>query len=326
MSEMNNIDIITQWISSASPKQMKSVFEKQVQNSLAAKTTEHERSELIKAFESHGRDWGHQPGHPLATMIMEDIAALLIANRGELNGLQHCQGALDLCHTHHVVMVSNHLSYGDVNYFKVLLSLEGLKDFPFLVMAGPKVYQETFRCFSSMAFDTLKMAQPPSRASEGANVPLRELAEITRRVMTDAKKWQERGRILYFFPEGSRSRNGSLQRFLSASARYLEHEKTIVYPVGYRGTEHLIGVNTSEIKAEKIEIGVGQPVEAQKILSKIEGKANEKRRVLMDVLGYAVAELLPQNMRGEYKPEPNEKQEPELSSAWNTYLTEIASR
>ena len=102
-----------------------------------------------------------------------------------------------------------------------------------------------------MCFDTLKMAQPPSRASGGAEVSMRDLAEITRKVMKDAEDYQTKGRILYFFPEGSRPRSGAMEAFIPASARYCDQDDTTVYPVGFAGTDGLLGVDSNAIHVDQ---------------------------------------------------------------------------
>ena len=217
-------------------------------------------------------------------------------------------------------MVSNHLSYGDINYLQSQLRLQGMNDFPLLVMAGPKVYSDGFRRLSSMSFETLKMAQPPSRASGGAeDVSMRELAEITRKVMSEAKHWMAKGRILYFFPEGSRSRTGDLQRFIAASARYCSEPKSVVFPIGYTGTEGLLSLEDGKIHSEDIQVKIGEPLFYEATYAHLPSSAAAKRKAWADVLGYAVSDLLPKRLQGVYAHQENT--DDELETARQAYLT-----
>ena len=127
----------------------------------------------------------------------------------------------------------------------------GPQTFSLLVMAGPKVYQDLSAVCRPCALRPSKWLSPPSRASGGAEVSMRDLAEITRKVMKDAEEYQAQGRILYFFPEGSRTRSGAMEAFIPASARYCDQDNTTVYPVGFAGTDGLVGVDSNAIHVEQ---------------------------------------------------------------------------
>ncbi|MBF0245766.1 MAG: hypothetical protein HQL31_10950, partial [Planctomycetes bacterium] len=134
-------------------------------------------------------------------------------------------------------------------------------------------------------------------------VNVRELAEVTRLVMKEAEEWMAKGRILFFFPEGSRSRSGTLQRFIPACARYIEAgQDPIVFPLGTIGTEGLLGVEDEGIHARNITLRVGAGISLGELSRGMEEmKAGEARKALLDRLGFAVASLLPPEMQGEYR-------------------------
>ena len=276
--------------------------------------------EFLEAVEAQGKEWGYQPRHEIATAISTSIIKALIGVQ-EVKGKERIQEAIHLANEgYSVTMVSNHLSYGDINYLQTQLRMQGVQHVPLLVMAGPKVYSDTFRKLSSMSFETLKMAQPPSRASGGAaDVSMRELAEVTRKVITEAEYWMNKGRILYFFPEGSRSRTGDLQRFVAASARYCNFEKSVVFPVGYKGTEGLLSLDDGKIHFEDIQVSLGEPIFYSKVAEKLEGPPAVKRKTWMDVLGYAVADLVDPEIQGVYCQKGST--EVDLEVARQVYLT-----
>lgn len=282
-------------------------------------STPEEREDFLRRFEQCGENWGHNEGHPLAARMIFALADFLLGDKGELQGLENCKRAMELAgEGKPVVMISNHMAYGDVNILQVLMERNGIHGFPFLVMAGTKVYSENFRRLSSMAFDTLKVAQPPSKASEGAEVPMRELARITRQVLHEAGELQAKGKVLFFFPEASRTRSGAMERFMPAAMRYITNESYIV-PVGLSGTEQLLGVGEGEICADEICIRVGEPVLAAKLLPPENTESEgDRRKLLADLCGFLVADLLPGHLHGAYQAD-EKKGDADLSKACQQY-------
>lgn len=285
------------------PEKDRPALEAAMAKRIAGISTAEERRAFLDVFGRCGEDWGHQPGHPLAALLTVMVAESLLPPVGAISGLEHCREALGLASSGKAVaMISNHISYGDANILFVALEKNGLRSFPLMVMAGPKVYSDPFRKLMAMTFDSLKMAQPPSRASGDAAVSGRELALITRRVMSDAAAWQAKGRILFFFPEGSRSRSGAMERLIPASARYLMANDATVYPVGLSGTEGLMGVGSSRISAESIAIRAGRGMSMESLCLGLDAlREGDRRAALMDRLGFAIAKLLPPKLQGVYR-------------------------
>jgi len=120
-------------------------------------------------------------------------------------------------------------------------------------------------------------------------------------VMADAELWQRKGRILYFFPEGSRSRSGQVERFISASARYCSGEDVWVYPVGYVGTENLLGVEGDQMRVDGGCISIGKGLSHHQLTQELNESPARLRKIWMDLLGYGVADLLPESQRGVYR-------------------------
>jgi 1-acyl-sn-glycerol-3-phosphate acyltransferase len=299
----SNIDHLVGIVTSALPEAISENAAAPLSALLKNNYGESEIGEFLKVLETHGSDWGYHACHPTAAHLIKVVIKSLFGIR-PIQGIENAKKALAIAQAGgRVVMLGNHLSYGDANYLQSQLELQGLEGFPLMVMAGPKVYRDPFRRLSSMSFDTLKMAQPPSRASEGAEVSMRELAEITRRVIKDAEEYQNKGRILYFFPEGSRSRTGGLQHFIPASARYCNQPGTVVFPVGFSGTDGLMGVTGDRIRLEDAKASIGPAVIFDNVVDQLPTNPSEQRKAWMDLLGFAVASQLPPNLRGVYSEE-----------------------
>ena len=98
------------------------------------------------------------------------------------------------------------------------------------------------------------------------------------------------------FAEGTRSRSGEMQQLLSGVARYLEGPDTWVVPVGIVGTERLFPIGEDALHPVRIRIQIGRPIPA----SALRERARRDRRLIMDSVGVAIAELLPPEYRGAY--------------------------
>jgi 1-acyl-sn-glycerol-3-phosphate acyltransferase len=127
-------------------------------------------------------------------------------------------------------------------------------------------------------------------------MPPREVARIARITIDASMAELDQGRALVVFAEGARSRSASLQPVLAAAARYLEHEQSVLVPIGITGAEHIMGVGDSSLHPAKVVIYVGEPIEARDFV-----RAHDKKRPAMaEAIGKAIAAALPPDYRGVY--------------------------
>jgi 1-acyl-sn-glycerol-3-phosphate acyltransferase len=239
-------------------------------------------------------DWTFYPADPLARRIHHLLADHLLGRGSGLDGVEHL-GAID---GKPVVIVANHLSYSDANVLEVLLHRAGgdaLAD-RLTVMAGPKVYSSVQRRFSSLCFGTIKTPQNSALSSEDAVMNAREVARAARRSIEIAHERLRLGDALLVFAEGTRSRSGGMQALLTGAARYCEMPGTWLLPVGIIGSDAMFPIGEDGLHAVRVNARVGAPIEA----AALHDRAGGDRRVMMDTLGFAIAELLPPEYRGAY--------------------------
>lgn len=249
---------------------------------------------LCRRLAGTGADWHHYPRDPLALRIHEVIADRILGSESMLFGGEHLAAVAG----RPVVIVSNHLSYSDANALDILLRRAGaiaLSD-RLTVVAGPKVYSNLKRRFSSLCFGTIKIPQSRAVSSEDAVMDVREIARAARRSIDVAHERLRLGEALLVFPEGTRSRTGGMQQMLAGVARYLEHPGTLVLPVGIIGTEALFPIGDETIHRVPIVARVGESLDA----GALRQRARRDRRVIMDCIGLAIARLLPPDYRGMY--------------------------
>jgi 1-acyl-sn-glycerol-3-phosphate acyltransferase len=247
-------------------------------------------SRLLRA----GTDWAYYPHDPLARRIHHALASRVLQPAPVVHGAHH----LDQVRHTPLVVFANHLSYSDANVVEVVLrsvSANGLAD-RLTAIAGPKVYSDLTRRFSSLCFGTIKVPQSSDRSSEEAVMNPRDVARAARRAIQIAQERLSLGEALLIFAEGRRSRTAQMQQFLPGTARYLETPGTWVLPVGIAGTEKLFPINAAALNAVPITMAIGQPIAA----SSLRDRFHRDRRLMIDFIGSAVAELLPPEYRGAY--------------------------
>ena len=83
---------------------------------------------------------------------------------------------------------------------------------------------------------------------------------------------------------------------LAGVPRYLDGPDAWVLPVGIVGTEAMCPIDEDALHRVRIEIHVGRPFEGRVLRQ----RAGGDRRLMMDAIGLAIAELLPPAYRGAY--------------------------
>ncbi len=258
--------------------------------------------EFVDGYEKAGQDWGFNPYSPLVKKMLNTVLENII--NFDVSGNDNFVSALnDLKENRidRIVIVSNHLSYGDANilaaaFYKDIndAGLDGCLS----VIAGPKVYTDPLRRFSSMHFNALLIAQSLAVATPEAALPVREIARAAKKVIEDIKKYVK---IFLVFPEGSRSRDGQMKSFLPGVLRLIDTgDRVSVLPVSTVGGNIMLPIGESKLNCADVKVRIGVPRRIEDIKMEYSGSSALKQD-MMDHLGKMVAAVHPENMRGVYR-------------------------
>ena len=231
---------------------------------------------------------------PLARRVHHVLASVVLRDRPTVAGAEH----LDSVRDRPAIIVANHLSYSDANLIELLLLQAGGDEVAsrLAVVAGPKVYSELTRRFSSLCFGTIKTPQNEGVSTGQAAMNAREVAAAARQTIEAAEQRLQHGDVVLVFPEGTRSRTAQMQPFLPGVSRYFKRDDLWIIPVGISGTEHLFAIGEQTIGSAKIAMTIGRPI----TVGSIRAISGGDRRAFVDRLGHAVAALLPVAYRGVY--------------------------
>jgi len=252
---------------------------------------------LARRLATAGEDWRYYESDPVARRLHHVLADHILKPGSALDGVEHVRAVVGKP----TVIFANHLSYADANLVEVLLHRAGGDDLALrlTVIAGPKVYSSLKRRFSSLCFATIKTPQSSGVASEDAVMNPREVVRAARQSIDSAQDRLRQGDALLVFAEGTRSRNKGLQQMLSGASRYLDADGTWILPVGIIGTDELFPVGDDTLHPVQAIARVGTPIDA----ARLRGLCHDDRRLIMDVVGLAIAGLLPDDQKGVYAPD-----------------------
>jgi 1-acyl-sn-glycerol-3-phosphate acyltransferase len=173
-----------------------------------------------------------------------------------------------------VLVVANHLNLADPPLLAISLGHK------VIFMAKEELFRSRFSSYFIRNFG----AFPVHRG------------QLDAKALRQAKQALAEGMVLVMFPEGTRSRNAQLQPAFSGSALIALHSDVPILPVGITGTEKIKGVAWLLHRPE-ITVNIGHPF----YLPPVNGKLTRGELVrLTSYIMERIAELLPQEYRGNY--------------------------
>ena len=200
--------------------------------------------DLQDSFVAAGSGWRLFPADPLARRISRAFMPLLLRTPDDgppIQGTDHLDRFLSAGPPRRMI-VCNHLSYTDTQATDALLAAAGYAQADRLVaIAGPKVYTDPWRRVAAISLNTRKTPQSGAvtAGSPEAELPPRELVRLALEAISDCARLMDEGWIVLLYPEGTRSRDGRLQPWLRAAARYCAMPDLQILPLAQTGTDRV---------------------------------------------------------------------------------------
>ncbi|MCY1020376.1 lysophospholipid acyltransferase family protein [Pyxidicoccus sp. MSG2] len=159
-------------------------------------------------------------------------------------------------------------------------------------LAGVKLQSTTMTRLASEVMETI--AIKPNSAD----------IEAMRRAVDTLKG----GQSVLIFPEGARSRMGTLLEAKKGVSLIAKRAGVPVVPVALQGTEKLMPINDTDMGGERLYkadvfVRFGRPFRVEDLEPEVSG-AEDARQALVDAMMRRVAALLPPEYRGVYGEDP----------------------
>jgi 1-acyl-sn-glycerol-3-phosphate acyltransferase len=227
-----------------------------------------------------------------------------IMSQVEIRGGENLQALAGLVGKVPITLVSNHISHLDApTIFWALWNASGpgpeLAE-RLLFLVGLFVSRSQFARVGLSLFSSLLVCSP---RDINERHELRHLmGRINHRAFREARGLQAAGRVLAFFPEGTRSPDGQRQPFLGSLYRYLAD--TIVIPIRLDNLHGLLPNSGLVFQKASASLNIGRPVIVGDLpdvavaipdsMQRIEGVGEDRtRQAVMDELAEHVAAPLP---------------------------------
>ncbi|MDN5323560.1 MAG: 1-acyl-sn-glycerol-3-phosphate acyltransferase [Clostridia bacterium] len=189
----------------------------------------------------------------------------------------HTEGLENIPKNGNVIFIANHLSNADGLIIQYLL--EKIK--PVTFVAGVKLKEEliTRLVLDLVSYISIHPNKPDRKA-------IREAIDVVRNKSS-----------LFIFPEGTRSRTGSLLKGRSGVVLIAKNSNAFLVPVGIWGTEKLLPINKlgkmskEWFKKADVYVKIGKPFTLNDLIGE---------RETIDLIMLKIAELLPEKYRGYY--------------------------
>ena len=212
-----------------------------------------------------------------------------------------------------ITVVANHSSHLDTATLCCFLRSQGniAKEIAerLVFIAGRPVYQSDFTRLAVYATSTLLVFSQKDLEEQIGSADL--MMKVNMRSFRLASKLQNEGRIVGIYPEGTRSRNGALLKFVDAIYHYVANQ--IIVPISLTNIDKILQPNSFMLYPAKGSISIGKPVFLGKLTDEIRDtlpkevaiyytdKKEGKKQFYLDTIATLIAKNLQKDRHGTYR-------------------------
>ncbi len=217
--------------------------------------------EMVDRYIAVGEEYRYYAADPVARAAARLFLDAMMTDL-EVEGLDRAQSFFRAGGRR--LAVCNHLSYADTQAKDLAFSKLGfgVDADSMTVVAGPKVYSQSFRRLAALGLNTIKTVQSVRLSHNDAGLSVADVGRIAIGTVHQLRDLMDAGQVGLLYPEGTRSRDGRLSSFFRAASRYLEG--ALVLPVALSGTENLFPIGADGLSPSVVRLSFGEPFEAGK--------------------------------------------------------------
>lgn len=223
--------------------------------------------------------------------------------REDLTGIENLETAKKLLEQRRLKwMMGNHLSNTDAPFTEGAIRRAGYPDLSdsLIYLMGLKMQREWFSRFCSSGYNRIDIW--PTSIEADTDEEKRQKSEVIRNAVSSIPKALDQGGVIWIYPEGGRSRTGSLVNGNPQIAGYLREDHHIL-PIGIWGTEQALPVGERFPRFfSKARINIGEPFSVGEVLQRVGNVSRKdvKKAVIDTIIGDYIAPLLPVEYQGKY--------------------------
>jgi len=223
--------------------------------------SDNELCELVDRYIAVGEEYRYYAANPVARTAARIFLNAMMTDL-EVEGLDRAQAFFRAGGRR--LAVCNHLSYVDTQAKDLAFSQLGFEESAdsMAVVAGPKVYSQSFRRLAALGLNTIKTVQSVRLSHNDAGLSVADVGRIAIGTVHQLRELMDAGQVGLLYPEGTRSRDGHLSSFFRAASRYLEG--ALVLPVALSGTENLFPIGEAGLQPSVVRLSFGEPFHAGK--------------------------------------------------------------
>lgn len=245
---------------------------------------------------------GYHASKPLQRLAVE-LLARFFATEIKLYGTENLKKVQQLIHSgNRIIFVANHLSHADFTVFHQSLKRNSFSEIgdKTIPLSGLRIETTPVAKLFTPAYPRI-IIWPPTEEPKNSEERARKYT-MDKQMLYDSRKRLEYGSHLFIFPEGTRSKTGSLGYGNPGVTSFFNLvDNTFVVPVGISGTDKILPPKEFMPVSGHCNVSVGEPINASDLKEKFQSASKAENRLnMITFVMKEIARCLPPTYQGVY--------------------------